>query len=176
MIKNLEEWNYFNGKRIEWKFIIDRTAWWGSFYERLVHSTKIYLKKLLGKSSLEYKEFQTTLQEAESFLNSCPSSTFNLTRGANEPSPLCLTHFLVRKKLTALPPKKIRVTSFTKNELTRKYRHRLNLVQKISVKKGNNFIRWTYNLHTKQRAPKVCKLRRKILFILKKIISQGFGN
>lgn len=138
LIKNPEVQNYFSDKRIKWKFIVERAAWWGGFYERLVRSVKTCLKKILGKSSLEYKEFETTLQEVEAILNSRPL-TF-ISSDANEPSPLCPAHFLVGKRLTALPPEKIRVISSTKSELTRKYRYRLNLVQQFWIRWKQHYL------------------------------------
>ncbi|GFY62146.1 integrase catalytic domain-containing protein [Trichonephila inaurata madagascariensis] len=37
---------------IKWKYIIERGAWWGGFYERIVRSVKTILRKVIGKSSL----------------------------------------------------------------------------------------------------------------------------
>ncbi|GAA6090922.1 uncharacterized protein LOC109098335 [Tachysurus ichikawai] len=40
---------FFAEKRITWKYIVKRAAWWGGFWERLVRSTKSCLKRILAE-------------------------------------------------------------------------------------------------------------------------------
>lgn len=145
LIKNPEVRNYFCERRIEWRFIVERAAWWGGFYERLVRSTKTCLKKILGRSSLEYKEFETILLEVEAILNSRPL-TF-VSNEVDDPSPLCPSHFLIGKRITALPPENIRTQQSTKNELTRKYKYRLNLIQQFWKKWKQLYIMDLKSMH-----------------------------
>ena len=54
------------------KFILPAAPWVGNFYERLVKSVKLLLRKILGKSLLFYEEMETVLSGVESILNSRP--------------------------------------------------------------------------------------------------------
>ena len=59
-------------KRINWKFILDRSPWWGGFYERLVKVVKDALRKVVKNAKLNYDELMTILIEIESMINSRP--------------------------------------------------------------------------------------------------------
>ena len=97
--KELQE--FFAEKRIIWKFIAERAAWWGGMWERMVRSVKTCLRKVLGKSCLKYEEIETILIEVEAVVNSRPI-TFTHT-SSEEPVPLTPSHFLIGQRLTALP-------------------------------------------------------------------------
>ena len=58
--------------RIEWKFILERTPWWGGFYERMVENVKRCLRKVIGKAKLRFDELLTILLEVEGSLNCMP--------------------------------------------------------------------------------------------------------
>lgn len=93
--------DFISNARIEWKFIVERAPWWGGFYERLVGSTKLALKKVIGSRYLSFDELATVLSEVEAVLNSRPLT--NLYDEAGEPEPLCPSLFLTGKRLTTLP-------------------------------------------------------------------------
>ena len=57
---------------IEQKFILPLSPWWGGFYERLVRTVKLSLKKVLGKSFATFEELQTILCDVEAVINSRP--------------------------------------------------------------------------------------------------------
>ncbi|CAB4022308.1 integrase core domain [Paramuricea clavata] len=59
-------------KKIQWKFIVPRAPWWGGFYERLVKSVKLPLKKIFGNAMLDAKQMTTILTEIEAQINSRP--------------------------------------------------------------------------------------------------------
>ena len=46
---------------IDWKFILPLSPWWGGFYERLVRTVKNALRKILGRSKLNFEELYTIL-------------------------------------------------------------------------------------------------------------------
>lgn len=103
-------WTFMNGKplqelftdkRITWKYIVERAAWWGGMWERLVRSVKTCLRKVLGKSYLEFEELQTLICEVEAVINSRPLSY--LHTDITEPSPLTPAHFLTGQRITTLP-------------------------------------------------------------------------
>ncbi|XP_037529398.1 uncharacterized protein LOC119406739 [Rhipicephalus sanguineus] len=102
LLKSQEMQSYFAGNQIRWKFIVERAAWWGGFWERLVRSVKVALRKVLGRSSLNFEELTTVLYEVEAVINSRPL-TFTY-EDAREPEPLSPAHFLVGRKLTTLSP------------------------------------------------------------------------
>ena len=58
--------------RIEWKFNLERTPWWGGFFERMVASVKGCVRKTLGNARLSFDELSTLLTEIECTLNSRP--------------------------------------------------------------------------------------------------------
>ncbi len=59
-------------KRIEWKFNLERTPWWGGFFERMVGTVKRCLRKILGNARLSYDELNTCLVEVEGTINDRP--------------------------------------------------------------------------------------------------------
>ncbi|GFW96299.1 integrase catalytic domain-containing protein [Trichonephila clavipes] len=61
--------NFIGKERIIWKNTIERSPWWGGFYERLVRSVKESLHKILGKVLLSFEEITTILTEIEAVLN-----------------------------------------------------------------------------------------------------------
>ena len=107
---------YFGGQGIQWKNIAERGAWWGGFWERMIKSVKLCLRKVLGKTSLSIAELETVLIETEAVINSRPI-TF-VYNDPQEPSPLTPAHFLVERRLLALPAVRIEnenVTSARQN-------------------------------------------------------------
>ncbi|XP_014836152.1 PREDICTED: uncharacterized protein LOC106914091 [Poecilia mexicana] len=123
---------FFTDKGITWKFIAERAAWWGGFWERLVRSVKTCLRKVLGKASLSFEELTTVLTEVEAVLNSRPLSY--VTSDALEPQPLTPSHFLVGKRLTSLPPKIIpsphlnQVLTANREQLGRRWKYQQKLL------------------------------------------------
>ncbi|GFY30665.1 integrase catalytic domain-containing protein [Trichonephila clavipes] len=83
--------NFFTKERIIWKIIIERSPWWGGFYERLVRSVKENLHKILGKTLLSFEEM-TTIPEIEAVLNLRPLRY--VYEENDEPRPLTPMHFL----------------------------------------------------------------------------------
>ncbi|GFQ83656.1 integrase catalytic domain-containing protein [Trichonephila clavata] len=82
-------------------YIIERAAWWGGFYERMVRSVKVALRKTLGKSSLTTEQLSTVLTEIEGMINSQPITYV----GSETEEPISLTpaHFIAGKRITSLP-------------------------------------------------------------------------
>ena len=42
--------HYIPNNGVTWKFIVERAAWWGIFWERLIQTVKRTLKKMTGRS------------------------------------------------------------------------------------------------------------------------------
>ena len=56
---------------VQQKFTLPASPWWGGFYERLVRSVKMLLKKMLEKS-LRHEKLETVLLKIESVINGRP--------------------------------------------------------------------------------------------------------
>ena len=50
---------------IKWKFILEKSPWWGGFYEQIIGMIKRYIRKAVGKALLNYDELTTLLSEIE---------------------------------------------------------------------------------------------------------------
>ena len=75
--KAVEVQNFMPYLRIKWNFILEKSPWWGGFYERMVRSIKNTLKKLVGASSLDYEQLNTVLVQIENVINSRPLTYMN---------------------------------------------------------------------------------------------------
>ncbi|XP_035220911.1 uncharacterized protein LOC118193853 [Stegodyphus dumicola] len=64
--------DFLTSKEVTWKFIPERSPWWGGFWERLMRSIKEPLKKILGRALLTFEELSTILTELECVLNNRP--------------------------------------------------------------------------------------------------------
>lgn len=135
VLNNPDVKNYYSAKGIQWRYIVERGAWWGGFYERLVRSVKTILRKILGRTSLVVEELETVLTEIESVINHRPLTSIQ----GDDSIVLSPAHFLIGKKLTNLPPVKYsdHKSSSTKEILLKTYRYReklLNTFWKIFFK------------------------------------------
>ena len=63
---------YCQREGIKWRFNVEAAPWWGGFFERMVKSVKLSLKKCLGNARLNFVELSTALVEVEAVLNSRP--------------------------------------------------------------------------------------------------------
>ncbi|CAG7786442.1 unnamed protein product, partial [Allacma fusca] len=70
------DWNKIQGysaaTRIQWKFNPPTAAWWGGWWERMVRMVKQLLRRILGRSTLNYEELITVLCDCEAIINSRP--------------------------------------------------------------------------------------------------------
>ena len=70
---------YLANRGVTWQFIVEKAPWLGGFWERLVRSVKRVLKRIVGRSTLNYDELHTLLLEIESIINSRPITYLYLT-------------------------------------------------------------------------------------------------
>ena len=69
-------------------------------FERLIRSTKRYLRKVIGKAKLEYNELLTMVTEVEMIINSHPLS---YVTPDDLKEPLTPSHFLTGKRTMSIP-------------------------------------------------------------------------
>ena len=48
--------SFIRNNSISWEFILEKSPWWGGFYERLIGITKMCLTKTIGKARLKFDE------------------------------------------------------------------------------------------------------------------------
>ena len=51
------------------KFILERSPWWGGYYERLVGLIKLCIKKVISRARLSFEELNTVIVQVEGALN-----------------------------------------------------------------------------------------------------------
>ena len=86
---------------VEWQFIPKRAPWYGGWWERLIGITKTTIKKVLGKSCVDFRTLQTILTEVEAIMNDRPLTY--VSSSADDPEPLTPSHLLNGRRLTTLP-------------------------------------------------------------------------
>ena len=86
---------YFGHLAPKWKFIVPHSPWWGGWWERLVRSVKVGLRKSLGTKCLSRAELETVLQEIEACINSRPLTP--VTDSVDSDNPLTPCHFLMER-------------------------------------------------------------------------------
>lgn len=89
---------HFRNSKIHWKLIIEKAAWWGGFWERLINPVKNASRKTLKRNSLTFEELRTVLTEVEATVHSRPQShsVDDLNNDIFTPA-----QFLVGKSLTS---------------------------------------------------------------------------
>ncbi|GFQ75068.1 thioredoxin [Trichonephila clavata] len=90
----------FSTHGITWKYIVEKGAWWGGFWERHFRTIKTCLRKIIGHSSLSSNELETVFIEIEAMINSRPITY--IYDDPSEPSPLTPAHFLIGKMVHAV--------------------------------------------------------------------------
>ena len=78
---------------IEWKFITERSPWRGGWWERIVKSVKIPLKKVLGNALLSSTELYTILTDIEAMINSRPLTYVG--DDTRDPEPITPAHLAI---------------------------------------------------------------------------------
>ncbi|XP_031343077.1 uncharacterized protein LOC116170714 [Photinus pyralis] len=120
--------NFVTGRCIEWRFIVERAAWWGGFWERMVKTVKDALKLSLGKKSLDCDELQTIISEIEATVNMRP-----LTYLDDQPENLMFltpAHFLLGSNECGFHINNNH-PDIKRNQILQKWKNRNKLTQKF---------------------------------------------
>ena len=91
--------SFLQERRITWRFNLERSPWWGGYFERLVGSVQRCLKKVLGNARLNLDELRTVLIEVEGTLNSRPITYVYDEVGVH---PITPSHLICGRRLTQL--------------------------------------------------------------------------
>ncbi|GBN70409.1 hypothetical protein AVEN_118910-1, partial [Araneus ventricosus] len=140
--------DFICNQKITRKFIVERGAWWGGFYERLVKSVKECLRKVLGRALLSFEELSTILTEVEAVLNSRPLTyVYNDLR---EPLPLQPVQFLNFARSDSTLPinfKEIITAGSSKLSLIKRKKYQDLLVKQLWSKWKKQYIMDLRNAH-----------------------------
>ncbi|XP_068734499.1 uncharacterized protein [Montipora capricornis] len=109
----------------KWRFNVEAAHWWGGFFERLVKSVKLSLKKCLRNALLNYDELSTTLVEVEAVLNS-RSLTFVYDEFEE---PLTPSHIVIGRSILSMPSKNYSIdVPHTQQALSRRAKFLQNIL------------------------------------------------
>ena len=105
IFRSPEVLQYFTNHHISWKFIVERAPWWGGFWEKMVKTVKMTLRKIMGQTILTFQEINTVLIEGESVINAWPPTYVEDDQDglSYTLSPSHLGHLLHDRWITCLP-------------------------------------------------------------------------
>ncbi|XP_028416184.1 uncharacterized protein LOC114539807 [Dendronephthya gigantea] len=124
--KGKEIKNFIASRGIKWRYIVEKSPWWGGFYERMVRSVKRCLKKVLRNARLTYEELLTLLIRVEGVLNSRPLTYVY----SDEDEPLTPSHLVLGKRILTVPTQvEIDANDEGKNELLKREKYLKNVLK-----------------------------------------------
>ncbi|GFW85048.1 integrase catalytic domain-containing protein [Trichonephila clavipes] len=131
---------FYASHKIYWQFIIERAPWWGGFYERLIRTVKLALRKTVGRATLFRDELETLLIEIEGVLNSRPLTY--IFSEFNEPEPLTPSHMILGRRVNSLPPARLNFGSNLSNRkvLIKRFNYRERLLNMFWRKWSKEYI------------------------------------
>ena len=112
-----------------WKFNVPKSPWWGGWFERLVGSVKLALRKTLGVKYVNKSELETILIEIESCINSSP-----LTFTSDEQDLehyLTPFHFILGRNITSKPCVNTEPSVVTSEDLLDRERIRIQRLERF---------------------------------------------
>lgn len=93
----------------------------------MVRTVKACLRRILGKAALTAEELTTVLQEVEAVINSRPLTY--LSAAPTDSELLTPAHFLIGRRLIAIPAGQPVPSESTRSEVTRRWLHRKRLAE-----------------------------------------------
>ena len=130
IIRSQEFSRYMTKNRVGWKFIVDKAPWWGGFWERLVKTVKLCLKKIIGRAIVTYDELATILTEVESVINARPI-TYVYDDEESVSYALTPSHLINGRMITAMPNDHHYEIVSTSSTLSRRAKHQRNILQRF---------------------------------------------
>ena len=117
--------------QITWNFIIEKAPWWGGYWERLVQSVKTPLKKVIGRSTLNFDQLRTLLAEIEGVINARPI-TYVYDDEESVSYPLTPSDLIYGRRINSTPNGSHYEIHSTYRTLTRKLKHHRNLLTQVT--------------------------------------------
>ena len=146
---------YLADNRITWNFIIERAPWCGGYWERMVKVVKQPLKKIVGRTNLNFDELQTPVVEIEAIVNARPI-TYVYDDDESVSTPLTPSHLIHGRRITNAPSNQHFEIVSVNQTLTKRAKHHQRLLQQFTK-------RWQheYLLSLRERANERCKEQNK---------------
>ena len=91
--RSFKKMGLYFGKNLSWRFLPDRSPWWGGFYERCVGLVKHCLRRSVGKSLLSFRSLEALVVGIEFSLNNRPLTA--VAGSPNDAEPLTPNHFIM---------------------------------------------------------------------------------
>ncbi|CAB4040094.1 E3 ubiquitin- ligase DZIP3 [Paramuricea clavata] len=140
---------YLSDQRIRWTFNLEKAAWWGGFFERLIKSVKRCLYKILKNASVTNEELYTVLTEIEATLNSRPL-TYVSTEDLDE--PITPSHLINGTRINSLPDavkpgEESRIEEITNNKVARRVSYLKTLKEHFWLRWKNEYLLELRNAH-----------------------------
>ena len=134
--KSIEVKRFMTHNNIRQEFILPAAPWVGGFYEQLVKSIKLPLRKILGKSLLFYEEMEIVLCEVESILNSRP-----LFYSSEDDLHKTLTlHYLVYGRNILLNQRTLFSDEMNASQVSKRYLHLCKIIKHYWKTFSNTFL------------------------------------
>ena len=127
---------YMNGRHLKWQRYLEYSPWWGGWIERLNHTFKSAIRKVLGGSTVSFTELSSLLFELEAIMNSRPITY--VYDDVNEGQAITPSLLICGKVLTQLPANMFNFKFGKKDPMTCK--ERLMYLEKL---KTYFWTRWT---------------------------------
>ena len=139
IVHSEEVLRYLATNRVTWKFIADRAPWWGGFWERMVKTVKVSLKKAIGRAILSYDELITIITEIESIINARPL-TYVYDDTESVSYPLTPSHLISGRRITNMDSSRHFEEASTNNSLTRRAKHHPTLLRHFTNDWRRNYL------------------------------------
>ncbi|XP_028415551.1 uncharacterized protein LOC114538623 [Dendronephthya gigantea] len=152
--KGKEIKNFIASRGIKWRYIVEKSPWWGGFYERMVRSVKRCLKKVLRNARLTYEELLTLLIRVEGVLNSRPLTYVY----SDEDEPLTPSHLVLGKRILTVPTQvEIDANDEGKNELLKRKKYLKNVLKHFWKRWKSEYLTQLREQHqpSKKGGPKI---------------------
>ena len=139
IILSAEVQSYLADRSVSWRFIVQKAAWNGGIWERLVRSVKRCLRKVIGRAALNYEELVTLLVEIEGVINARPITyVYDDTEGVSY--PLTPAELLYGRSTTRTSNGKHFEIVSTNETLTKRANYHRKLLQNFTKRWKNEYL------------------------------------
>ena len=122
---------YLSTNHTSWKFIAKKAPWWGRFRECLIQSVKRSLKKVLGRTTLNFDRLNALLVEVEGVVNSRPL-TYVEDSASGTSYVLSPSHLICSRKIICVPNDSHFEVISTNDTFTKRARQQKHLLSQFT--------------------------------------------